>query len=218
MKKVNLISKKIMSAGLAASLLVTSLGNTSCFAENPKPAQSVSTQQNNEKSGNIKATVKVQVINNSDKSKKESSEKKVVPVKDKNESKKSLKKAFDITKRGLISAFLIYACYKNGKDIVNCSKECWNFILENKENFKAILNGGVTAIKGLGNTITGFAKLIWEMISFAAKHTEASKNILATVGTYGIYNSLKNKINNFINKKDNKAENTFKIEGIFKKK
>ncbi len=214
MKKVNLISKKIMSAGLAVSLLVTSLGNTSCFAYEPKPSQSVSTQQNNGKSGNIKATLNVQVINNSDKSKKESSEKKVVPAKDKNESKKSLKKAFDITKRGLISAFLIYACYKNGK-------ECWNFILENKENFKAILNCGVTAIKGLGNTITGFAKLIWEMISFAAKHTEASKNILATVGTYSIYNSLKNKINNFINKKDNKAkapkENTFKFEGILKK-
>ena len=43
MKKVNLISKKIMSAGLAASLLLTSLGNATCFAEpesNTNPDQS----------------------------------------------------------------------------------------------------------------------------------------------------------------------------------
>lgn len=34
MKKVNLFNKKVMSVGLAASLLATSLGSTACFAEN----------------------------------------------------------------------------------------------------------------------------------------------------------------------------------------
>lgn len=112
---------------------------------------------------------------------------------------------------------MIYAGYKNGKDIVNCSKECWNFILENKESFKEILNGGVTAIKGLGNTAKNTAQLIWKIISFAAKHTEAAKNIMAAVGTYSVYNSLKNKINNFINKENNKSVNSYNFEGCLSK-
>lgn len=213
MKKVNLISKKIMSAGLAASLLLTSLGNATCFAE---PLKATQIQTNQRDFGNHTTNVNVKITNNSaEKSKENTSKKKEVA--EKNKSENSLKKALDVTKWGLVSAFLIYAGYKNGKDIVNCSKECWNFILENKESFKEILNGGVTAIKGLGNTAKNTAQLIWKIISFAAKHTEAAKNIMAAVGTYSVYNSLKNKINNFINKENNKSVNSYNFEGCLSK-
>lgn len=240
MKKVNLIGKKIMSAGLAASLLVTSLGNTSCFANGTKTAQNVDAQQksaavtNNEsgntkptdtskiqavagardESGNIINNVVFQFINDSKKSNKSTPKKKDVSANKKEELKKSFKKAFDVTKWVLISGFLAYAGYKNGKDIINCLKECWDFIIENEDNFKEVLDGGIAAVKGIGNAAKGTAQLIWEIISFAAHHTEATKNVMATVGTYSIYKSLKNKINNFINKKDNKkVKNSFKLDG-----
>lgn len=61
------------------------------------------------------------------------------------------------------------------------------------------------------------AQLIWKIISFAAKHTEAAKNIMAAVGTYSVYNSLKNKINNFINKENNKSVNSYNFEGCISK-
>lgn len=236
MKKVNLIGKKIMSAGLAASLFVTSLGNTSCFANGTKTAQNVDTQQkstavtNNEsgntkptytskiqavagardESGNIINNVVFQFINDSKKSNKSTPEKKDVSV----NKKEEFKKAFDVTKWVLISGFLAYASYKNGKDIINCLKECWDFIVENEDNFKEVLDGGIAAVKGIGNAAKGTAQLIWKIISFAAHHTEATKNVMATVGTYSIYKSLKNKIINLINKKDNKkVGNSFKLDG-----
>lgn len=220
MKKVNLIGKKIMSAGLAASLLVTSLGNTSCFAEDPTTSAktAVSTQQEKNESGNVNTTVNVN-INNPGNSQLIGSEKKSDSNNRKKESKPTLKKAFDVTKWVLISGFLAYAGYKNGQDIINCSKELWNFILENEDNFKEVLDGGIAAVKGLGNAAKGSTQLIWKIISFLAKHTEATKNVMAAVGTYNVYQYLKNKISNFTNKKDNKkVENSFKFEGSITKK
>lgn len=204
MKKVNLIGKKFMSAGLAASLLVTSLGNTSCFAEKTESTtQTVSTQQNKDKSGNVSTTVNVNVSNPGN-SQLTVSEKKNDSNNRKNESKPTLKKALDISKWILISGFLVYAGYKNGEDILNSSKELWNFILENKESSKEILDNGVTAIKGIGNAAKGTAQLIWKIISSVAKHTEAAKNVMAAVGTYNVYEYLKNKVINLIEKEDNK--------------
>lgn len=84
MKKVNLISKKIMSAGLAASLLLTSLGNATCFAE---PLKATQIQTNQRDFGNHTTNVNVKITNNSaEKSKENTSKKKEVAEKNKSEN------------------------------------------------------------------------------------------------------------------------------------
>lgn len=124
-------------------------------------------------------------------------------------NKEILKKVWDVGKWGAVAAFAAYSGYKNSEDIINLGKECLGFILENKESFKEVLNGGVSALKGIGNTAYNTTHLVYKFVKFLLGHTEAAKNVMAAIGTYSIYNNLKSKIKNlgcFKEKRKNKKD------------
>ncbi len=199
MKKVSLFTKKLMSLGLVASLCITSLGIKNCFAEGPKSTQNSTT---------VNATLNVNISDSRNDQKPQAGKNK--PDNSHNgkvkiyEAKELLKKAWTVCKWTAVSGFLVYAGYKNSRDIINLGKECRDFILENKENFKEVLDGGIAAVKGMGQTIYGAVQLICMLVKFVCEHTTATKNVLALVGTYNIYNCLKNKAKSFCSSRENK--------------
>lgn len=212
MKKVNLFAKKLMSLGLVASLCISSLGVKNCFAEKPKRTQNSTT---------VNATLNVNVNDSKNDQKPQAGKNKPDNSHYKNdkiaEAKELLKKAWTVCKWTALGGFLVYAGYKNSKDIINLGKECRDFILENKENFKEVLDGGIAAVKGMGQTIYGAAQLICMLVKFVCEHTTATKNVLALVGTYNIYNCLKNKAKSFCSSRENKNAE-FKVRAIVKRK
>ena len=228
MKKVSLFGKKLMSLGLVASLCITSLGIKNCFAEGPESNQqnlitiNGSVNVNNNYVNNQQPQDGSLNVNNYEndqqpqtgKNKQDNSHNGKGSKIDK--AKELLKKVWTVYKWTAVSGFLVYAGYKNSRDIINLGKECRNFILENKENFKEVLDGGIAAVKGMGQTIYGAVQLICMLVKFVCEHKTATKNILALVGSYNIYSYLKNKVENFCASRENK-NTEFKVREIVKR-
>ena len=212
MKKVNLFNKKLMSLGLVASLFVTSLGVKPCFAEG-----------DNNTSATVNATLNVNLNGSRHSSKQQAYVNKQhnAHANDKkakfDEVKEILKKAWTVCEWTAVCSFLVYAGYKNGRDIINLGRECKDFILENKEIFEEVLDGGIAVINGMRHTISGAVQLIYMLVKFVCEHTESTKNILALVGTYNIYNCLKNKVKSFCSSRKNK-NTEFNIRAIATRK
>lgn len=207
MKKVNSIGKKLMAVGLSASLLMGSVGVNFCFANpNSEKIVTVSTETNEAKKDSkefkVNGTVEKVAPNN-----------KVSEKNKRSNFKENMKKALAVCKWLMVSGFLAYAGYKNSKDIFAFCKDFCNFLVENKETFKEILNGGFTALKGVGNAVKGVSNAVLQVAKFVAEHPEATKNTMAAVGTYHVGKGLYNKVKKWFSsdKSDSKKETTYKF-------
>lgn len=207
MKKKNLIGKKILSLGLASSLLATPMCcSITCFAEGStwveKVKTTIATPYNYIKrkfTRSHSATEQPKVSNASPKSSM------LAKGTNQSDAESYLTKTWDISKWVLLSAFLAYSGYKNFESLEEFTKEFFNFFAENKNLFKDIVNNGVSIVKGIGYTAKSTFDLISETFKFIGNHPDAAKTALAGYGGWQLYNKLKAKAVSFFKSK--------KIEG-----